>query len=115
MTRYLKQKKIGRVFIRTEKLAERSDMTEISEKEAKRILAGEPEQEVKTELSPEAQLTLLAEAIGNLDMVEDFTKGGIAQGGKPDLAALEAMSGVSGISAAVRDAAFDKYQADQKG
>jgi len=116
MTRYLKKKGTNQVFIRTEHLAEsRPNLIEISEKEARRILSGEPEKEVKQELNTETKIALMAEAIGMLDAIEDFTKGGIANDGKPNILALEAMSGINEITAAMRDAAFDQYKAAQEG
>ena len=74
--RYLKKDGTREVFIFTELLNQRPDMIEISEKEAKALLAGKVEEPEDNEISMAARITLIKEGIAELDPIKGWTKGG---------------------------------------
>lgn len=74
--RYLRKRKTTEIFIFTELLDARPDMIEVTEKEAKALLAGKVEEPDDNEISMAARITLIKEGIKNLDPVSGWTKGG---------------------------------------
>ena len=74
--RYLRKGVTKEVFIFTELLNARPDMNEVTEKEARALMAGKVEEPEDDAISMAARLTLIKEGIEELDPVSGWTKGG---------------------------------------
>lgn len=74
--RYLKKDSTREIFIFTELLNARPDMIEVSEKEAKALMAGKVEEPGDDDISMAARITLIKEGIVELDPIKGWTKGG---------------------------------------
>lgn len=109
-TRYLKKRKTREVHIRTLILSKRSDMIEITEKEAKALMSGKVEEPEDNDISMAARITLIMEGIKNLDPVSGWTKGGKDKDGSvPNCIALSAKLGFD-VKAAERDIALAEME-----
>jgi hypothetical protein len=101
--RYLKKDGTREVLIFTELLNKRPDMIEISEKEAKALMSGKVEEPEDNDISVAARMTLIKEAIGELDPIDGWTKGGKDnEGSVPNCIALSAALGFD-VKAKERD------------
>ena len=108
--RYLRKRKSREVHIYTELLAERSDMIEITEKEAKALLSGKVEESADNDISMASRITLIIEGIKELDPVSGWTKGGKDKDGSvPNCIALSAALGFD-VKAAERDIALAEME-----
>ena len=104
--RYLRKRGTKEIFIFTELLDARPDMIEVTEKEAKALLAGKVEEPEDNEISMAARLTLIKEGIAGLDPIKGWTKGGKDnEGSVPNCIALSAELGFD-VKAAERDIAL---------
>jgi len=108
--RYLRKRGTKEIFIFTELLDARPDMIEVTEKEAKALLAGKIEEPGDNDISMAARLTLIKDAIKELDPVSGWTKGGKDNDGSvPNCIALSAELGFD-VKAAERDIALAEME-----
>ena len=108
--RYLRKDRTKEIFIFTELLNERADMIEVTEKEAKALLAGKVEESEDDEISMAARLTLIKEGIDGLDPIDGWTKGGKDNDGSvPNCIALSAALGFD-VKAKERDIALAEME-----
>ena len=108
--RYLRKRSTREIFIYTELLAERSDMIEVSEKEAKALMSGKVEEPEDNDISMAARITLIKEGIKNLDPIKGWTKGGKDnEGSVPSCIALSAELKFD-VKAAERDIALAEME-----
>ena len=115
-TEYCKKRHTQDLFVKTKRLMERGDMIAISDEEAQAIMGGgvkKPAVPPASATSDTVEMDLIVEAIGALDVIEDYTKGGKEDGGVPKCEPLEALSGVINISANTRNEAYEIYLANQ--
>ena len=109
-TRYLRKRGTMEIFIFTELLAKRSDMIEVTEKEAKALMAGKVEEPDDNDMSMAARITLIKEGISGLDPVSGWTKGGKDnEGSVPNCIALSAELGFD-VKAKERDIALAEME-----
>ena len=104
--RYLRKDRTREIFIFTELLNERPDMIEVTEKEAKALMAGKIEEPKDDDISMASRITLIKEGIAELDPIKGWTKGGKDnEGSVPNCIALSAALGFD-VKAKERDIAL---------
>ena len=108
--RYLNKDRTKEVFIFTELLNARVDMIEITEKEAKALMAGKVEEPKDDNISMASRITLIKEGIEGLDPVAGWTKGGKDnEGSVPNCIMLSKALGFD-VKAAERDIALAEME-----
>lgn len=112
-TRWLTKRGTSEVVIRTDVLAERTDMVEVTEKDAKALIAGDTLEPDEEELSVETRAILIREAIDKLDPIEGWTKGGKDKPGSlPNAIILSEALGFD-VKAAERNDVMSSMEADK--
>ena len=108
--RFVRKRETKEVHIRTELLAGRSDMIEITEKEARALMSGKVEEPADNDISMASRITLIKEAIAELDPIKGWTKGGKDNDGSvPNCIALSAALGFD-VKAQERDIALAEME-----
>ena len=111
--RYLRKGVTREIFIFTELLNARPDMNEVTEKEAKALLAGKVEEPEDDDISMAAKITLIKEAIPKLDPIEGWTKGGKDnEGSVPNAISVSALLGFD-VKAKERTIALAEMEEDK--
>lgn len=109
-TRYLNKRNTKEVHIRTVLLAARGDMVEITEKDAKALMSGKVVEVEDDDISMASRITLIKEAIAELDPISGWTKNGKDnKGSVPNCIVLSAALGFD-VKSAERDIALAEME-----